>query len=321
LTLLTAVVLTYNEEPNIGHCLASVAGWLPVIVLDSGSTDRTLEICAAHRVEVATHPYESHSAQWAWALENLPIRTPWVLALDADFVVDADLRRQIEHELAHVPGDVDGIYVRHRYVFGGGPIRFGGTKQHWLRLIRRGHARPDASDLVDFRFNVDRRTLCWRGSVTEYNRHDDDISTWLRKQDKFSLRLAVEEELRARGLLRWQGKPRLAGHPDQRFMWLRDVWGRLPLFIRPVIYFAYRYILALGFADGRAGFLYHVLQGFWMRLVVDWKRWQLRSANLCDPDLERVRDAMFATRDGSVVSVLMRAGIATRGSSLPWHDD
>jgi glycosyltransferase involved in cell wall biosynthesis len=304
----TAVVLTHDEAPNIGHCLASVVDWLPVIVVDSGSTDGTLDICARHGARVVHHPYESHAAQWAWALDHLDIDTPWVLALDADFVVDDDLRRQIERDLPTIADDVDGIYVRHRYVFGGGPIRFGGTKQYWLRMIRRGHARPDLSDLVDFRFNVDRRTVRWSGSVTEYNRHDDDISVWLRKQDKFSLRLAVEEELRLRGQLAWEGRPNLMGNPDQRFMRLRDLWGRLPLFLRPVIYFLYRYVLALGFIDGRAGFLYHVLQGFWMRLVVDWKRWQLQALDLAT--LEAVKTAMFRTRGGSVREVLALAGVS-----------
>ena len=190
------------------------------------------------------------------------------------------------------------------YIFGGGLIRFGGTKQFWLRLIRRGRARPDSGDLVDFRFVVEGKVLRWPEAVTEYNRNDDDISVWIRKQDKFALRLAVEEELRRRGLHGWAGVPRLFGTTDERFSWLRDRWLALPLFLRPVLYFFYRYLLTGGFLDGRAGFLYHALQGFWLRLVVDWKIDQLRHYKLSNADLLKSVGWMLATHSGSVEDLL-----------------
>lgn len=230
----------------------------------------------------------------------MPVTSDWILALDADFVVTPGLRDQIERDLPLLPDSVAGVFVRHRYVFGGGAIRFGGTKQSWLRLIRRGRARPDLSDLVDFRFVVDGETRQWSGAVIEYNRYDDDISIWTKKQDKFSLRLAVEEELRHRGSIGWQGRPALLGNPDQKFMRLRDWWGHCPLFLRPAVYFVYRYFAMLGFLDGRAGFLYHALQGFWLRLMVDWKIAQIRDARLTDAELGELMRLMFNTRDGSV---------------------
>ena len=302
-TPVAAVVLCFNEQTNIRDCLESVKGWANIFVVDSGSSDNTVAICREYTDQIHTHPYANHADQWQWALDNLPIDADWILALDADFVVSTELRQQIEHDLPKLESDVDGVYVRHRYVFGGGAIRFGGTKQFWLRLIRRGYALPDLSDLVDFRFNVQRRTAQFSAAVIEYNRHDDDISTWVKKQDKFSLRLAVEEELRRADMISWSGRPNLLGNPDQRFMWLRDAWLRLPLFIRPAIYFLYRYVLMLGFLDGRAGFLYHFLQGFWLRVTVDWKIMQLRALALTAQELLTVKERMFTTRDGSVATV------------------
>lgn len=295
-----AVILCHDEVVNIRHCIESVQAWCDVFVVDSGSTDGTLSICGEYTKNIVHHPYTSHAEQWQWALDNLPISAPWILALDADFVVTPELKRQIQRDVPTVPGDVDGIYVRHRYVFGWGPIRFGGTKQYWLRLIRRGRAKPDLSDLVDFRFNVMGRTQRFDSSVIEYNRHDDDISTWIRKQDKFSLRLAVEEELRRANAINWSGKPRFFGNSDQRFMYLRNLWQRFPLFVRPALYYFYRYFLMLGFLDGRAGFLYHTLQGFWLRVIVDWKIFQLRQFELSLEQLLEVKRLMFSTRDGSV---------------------
>lgn len=307
---ISAVVLCRDEALNIRDCLESVKGFCEIFVVDSGSTDDTVAICRQYTDRVFFHEYRNHSTQWQWVLENLPLDTDWVLALDADFVVEDSLKREIRERLDSLPDDVDGVYVRHRYVFGGGRIRFGGTKQYWLRIVRCGRARADASDLVDFRFYVPGRTLRFAGSVVEYNRNDDDISTWLKKQDRFAIRLAVEEELRRASMLDWEKPPRFFGNSDERIMWLRDKWLSLPLFVRPLVYFLYRYVLMLGFLDGRAGFLYHALQGWWLRTIVDWKICQIRSLGLRREELAARRDQMLAVTDGSVTSMVpsMRTG-------------
>jgi len=297
---LVAVVLTYNEEDNVERALKSVQGLCPVVVVDSGSTDRTVEISHRYTEHVLNHAYESHAAQWTWALQNLPIDATWVLALDADFEVADDLRERLSSRLREVPDDVGGIYVVHRYVFGGAEIRFGGAKKYWLRVIRAGRAAPDLSDLVDFRFVVKGRTVNWNAVVREYNESDEDASFWIRKQDKFSVRLAVEEELRREKVLDWGTPPRFWGNSDERVMWLRDFWLGMPLFLRPCLYFFYRYFFRLGFLDGAGGFLYHAQQGFWLRLVVDWKLWQLRKLRIEGEDLLRFQDTMMRTPGGSV---------------------
>lgn len=301
--LVTAIVLCHNEEKNIAHCLDSVRTLRHVLVVDSGSTDDTLRLCRERGIEPVHHAYANHASQWQWALDNLPIETPWVLALDADFVVAPELLDRIGRELADVEKSVAGIYLRQSYQFGFGRIRFGGTKKAWLQLIRRGQAVPDDGDLVDFRFVVHGDVRTWPEGFVHYNRNDDDISVWIGKQDKFALRLAVEEELRRRRLHGWAGKPRLFGTTDERFAWLRDRWLWMPLFVRPVIYFLYRYVLALGFLDGRAGFLYHVLQGFWLRTIVDWKTIELRRRALTDEQLRAFSAAMLTVRTGSVGQV------------------
>ena len=145
-----------------------------------------------------------------------------MLALDADFTVTPQLLQRMDQELALIADDVAGLYVRHRYQFGFGKIRFGGTKQMWLRIVRHGRARPDSGDLVDFRFVVDGSVRSWPEAVVEYNRNDDDISVWSGKQDKFALQLAIEEELRRRHLLGWAGTPRLLGTTDERFECIRS---------------------------------------------------------------------------------------------------
>lgn len=297
---IVAVVMTYNEAPNVERTLKSIYGLCPIVVVDSGSTDETEAICRKYTEHFLVHPYANHSSQWQWALENLPIKSTWFLALDADFVVSKELRDSIVSDLAKTPADVDGIYVKHQYVFAWNAIRFTGTKRYWLRIVRLVRASVDLSDLVDFRFTVPGKTIEWNKKFTEYNVHDEDISTWMKKQDKFSVRLAVEEELRRRSMLDWEKKPSIFGNSDSRITWLRDRWLSIPLFIRPIIYFFYRYVLSLGFLDGRAGFLYHFLQGFWLRLIVDWKIMQIRHLKLSDAELTAFRNQMLKSPSGSV---------------------
>ncbi len=126
---LVAVIVAYNEEGNIERALKSVQGLCPIVVVDSGSTDRTEEICRKYTDHFLVNPYKNHAAQWTWAIENCPIDAKWVLALDADFEVMPELANKLRTELKQVPDDVSGIYVIHRYVFGGNEIRFGGAKK------------------------------------------------------------------------------------------------------------------------------------------------------------------------------------------------
>lgn len=298
--LISAIVLTLNEELNIRRCLESVQDLCETFVVDSGSTDRTTEICSEYTDKIVFHEYANHSSQWQWSLDNLPLTTDWILALDADFVVTEPLKQQIRDVLPKLAHDVCGVYVVHRYVFGGNVIRFGGIKRSWLRIIRRGKARVDLSDLVDFRFVVEGKTTLLHGVILEENALDRDISLWTLKQDKFALRLAVEEELRRRRLLQWGKAPAYFGNTDERFMWLRDRWMNLPLFIRPLLYFLYRYFLRLGILDGRGGYAYHLLQGLWLRTAVDWKIDQFRKWQLTNEELLQLKEKMLKSPEGSV---------------------
>jgi hypothetical protein len=189
-------------------------------------------------------------------------------------------------------------------VFWGSRIRFGGIKKYWLRGLRMGYGSADSSDLVDFRFNVNGEVKRINAKLIEDNEKDSDFSFWVRKQDVFSLRLAVEEEVRRRKLLTWEGRKSLLGNTDEKFKSYRDIWMSLPLFVRPWLYFAYRYFFALGFLDGIGGFIYHFQQGLWLRMVVDMKIWEIRKAKMPDEMLVSLSREMLAVKSGSLEYVL-----------------
>lgn len=268
---LTAVVLTYNEERNLAKCLESIAGHAAqVVVVDSHSTDGTLAIAGRHGADIVQHAYEGHPQQWHWTLANAPIANDWVFAIDADFVVTPALWEDLRAKLSAGDGLCDGYYVRHRQFFRGRPILHGGAyPNHWLRIFRRDKARVDLNERVDIHFYVDGRVGSIEHDVEERNCKDDEIAFWMQKQNTFARRQAEEEARRREGGVPWPDTPDFFGTPDQRKLFLKSIWFRLPLYLRPFLYFFYRYVLRLGFLDGRAGFVYHYTQGFVYRLLVD----------------------------------------------------
>jgi hypothetical protein len=129
----------------------------------------------------------------------------------------------------------------------------------------------DGGELVDFRYRVKGSTGFLQGSIIEHNLKEDDLDFWIDKHQKFSSRLALEEALRRAGAIKWHIQPKVFGTPDERIAWFKSLWYSLPLFVRPFLYFSYRYVWRFGFLDGLTGLLFHFLQAFWFRLVIDVK--------------------------------------------------
>jgi glycosyltransferase involved in cell wall biosynthesis len=263
----TLVVLTFNEERNLGACLESVAGWASaMIIVDSGSSDATAAIAEQYGARVLRHPFETHARQWRWAVENAPIDTEWVLALDADQQLTPELRREIAARLDH-PGDISGFFLNRRQIFRGRWIRHGGYyPKYLLKLFRRDRVSIDESELVDHHFQVAGATETLRFDMIEDNRNEASIAVWTAKHNRYAT-LQARQDVRRES----QAPPStsLDASPDSRRRRLKRVWARLPLFVRPCLYVFYRYVIRLGFLDGKEGFIFHVLQGFWYRLLVD----------------------------------------------------
>jgi glycosyltransferase involved in cell wall biosynthesis len=272
---IAAVVLTLNEEKNVEACLRSVAGWCrEIFVVDSGSTDRTGEICRRYTDRIFSHPFEDHPSQWSWALQNLPLTCDWVLPLDADHVVSEELRQAMAQALLNPRPGVNGYYARHRYFFWGVPMR--GFKSHSVCLFRRSRTQLDFGELVDHRFVIQGETAQLRGDVCETNENEWDIDVWIDKHQKYATRMAIQEVLSQAGEIDHSLTPSLWGSPEARMVWIKSRWSKLPLFFRPGAYFMYRYFLRLGFLDGKVGLVYHFLHAFWFRFLVDLKIAALR---------------------------------------------
>jgi glycosyltransferase involved in cell wall biosynthesis len=288
---ITAIILTYNEEKNIEACLKSIVDWCPeIFIVDSGSTDGTKEICQKYPTHIVEHHFVDHPDQWHWALNNLPVAGEWVMPLDADYIVSPELGEELRQAvLKHEPG-VNGYYARHQYYFRGVPMR--GFKSHTLCLLRPRQTRVDYGELVDHRFLVAGQTRVLSGLLSEINNNEWDIDVWTDKHQNYSTRMAIQEVLSHAGVITRSLSPNLLGNPDEKIIWAKRVWERLPLNLRPFLYFFYRYFLRFGFLDGKVGMTYHFLHAFWFRLMIDLKiseiRRQLTNGELTLEELEKM---------------------------------
>ena len=269
----SVIILTYNEELNIEACLRSLVGWVDeIFVVDSGSTDRTLEIAQRYGAVIYQHDYEGPRQQWEWALKNVPLKHSWFLMMDADLRISPELKRSISLALSNP--QYDGYYLGRMQVFRGQPLRHGGLyPRYQLRLVHLEKAYLSINDtLIDEQLYVDGKTTTLKGDLIEENLKESGVIFYLAKHLRYA-ELQAEQELIWRTR---QPKPVLSPvsiikNRAQRKLWLKDCWYRLPLYYRPIVYFVYRYFLRLGFLDGKQGFVYHFLQAWWYRFIVDIK--------------------------------------------------
>ncbi|BDY13534.1 glycosyltransferase family 2 protein [Hydrogenimonas cancrithermarum] len=274
---LTVVILTLNEEVNIEHSVGNVVGWAKeVFVLDSGSMDKTVEIAESLGAKTFYRKFDNYAAQRNYAIKELPIKTEWMLFLDADEYLPPELKQEIEKELDNPRAD--GYMIKFRFYFMGRWIKHGGyygTKI--LRLFRKEKASVDR-DMNEH--------VVINGIVGELKNdfiHDDHkgITEWISKHNKYATYEALE-------LIKYDERKKnekkdefadLFGTQAQRKRWIREyIWNPLmPPLVRPFIYYFYRYFLKLGFLDGKPGFIYHFLQGLWWTFLIDVKYIEMKN--------------------------------------------
>jgi glycosyltransferase involved in cell wall biosynthesis len=272
---LAVIILTLNEERHIARCIDSVKHLAShVLVVDSFSSDRTIALARQCGAVVVQHAWANHASQFNWALEHVPSDADWVLRLDADEVVTDELRRSIRDALRTLPEDVSGVTVNRRIYFLGSWIRHGAVyPMRVLRLFRRGTGRCEPR-WVDEHIVVSGRIIHLAGDIADVNLNN--VTWWIQKHNGYASREALEVLLAADG----SGDVAPAGLARQarRTRWMKaNVYARLPLGWRAALYFLYRYILRGGFLDGWPGLVFHVLQGFWYRFLVDVKVLELRN--------------------------------------------
>jgi glycosyltransferase involved in cell wall biosynthesis len=268
-------ILTYNEEVDIADCIESALLSDDVVVVDSFSSDRTLEIAQAYTqqypVRVVQHEFESHGKQRTWMLESIPAKHDWIYILEADELMTPELFQEC---LEVIQGDrYVGYYVAERVMFMGQWIRHSTQyPRYQLRLLRHGKVWFDDYGHTE-REVVNGEAGFLKATYPHYT-CGKGMRRWIEKHNRYSTDEAREtiRQLDS-GTVNWSDL--LFGKTEvERRRALKDLSQRVPF--RPVIRFFYMYFILGGILDGRAGFTWCVLQAFYEYLIL-LKVWEMRN--------------------------------------------
>ena len=274
---LTVVVLTKNEEKNIQKCIRSFRGIAKrYVVVDSFSEDNTKQICFElkkyYNIDFYEHEFINHADQFNWALKNTDINTEWVMRIDADEELTEELVNDISDKLPNVKPNVNGIIVNRRIYFLGRWIKHGGLyPMKVLRIFRRNKAFCEQKMMDEHIVLVEGEAIYFNSDIIDNN--TKDLDWWINKHNWYSHREVIDYYHNKNAYLEnsqieqslWKGQA-------ERKRWLKNnFYYKMPLFKRAKWYFLYRYFLRLGFLDGKEGLIYHFLQAYWYRFLVDAK--------------------------------------------------
>lgn len=279
MTSLTALVLTFNEEQHIERCIRSLDGVAErVCVVDSFSTDRTVEVARGLGAEVVQNPWKNYATQFQFGLDHFNIRSYWTMRIDADEYLEDGLRNALGRWLSTPEPAVNALYLRRKIVFLGRPILHGFFYPAlMLRVWRSGEGRIE-SRWMDEHIVLDApvsRELTG-GDLVDHNLND--LSWWVGKHNGYATREVYDmvEILERRRAAKDRGMEAMSGQAARK-RWLKEqVYTRLPATLRSGLYFFYRYVLGRGFLDGKEGFFFHFLQAYWYRTLVEAKFFELQ---------------------------------------------
>lgn len=263
---ITALILTFNEELNIEKCLKSLSSWVSeIIILDSNSTDSTIELARKYTDRIYFHDFETHTKQWNWALTNIEIKNEWVLGLDSDQIVSTELKAKLMETFTGNSPAANGFYFKRKQIFLGKWIKYGGYyPKYLLKLFKKNSVFIDDNELVDHHFYVSGKTEIIDADIVEENIKENNLTFWFEKHLRYAELIADET------LNQSKKKPRVISNgPDRKIQKLKNIYNSMPLFLRPFVYFIWRYFFQLGILDGTRGLIFHFFQGFCFRFLVD----------------------------------------------------
>ncbi|MBR3856218.1 MAG: glycosyltransferase family 2 protein [Bacteroidaceae bacterium] len=286
---ISVIILTYNEEIHIKRCLDRISKYVKnVFIIDSFSTDNTLEIAKEYNnVKILQNKWTNYATQFNWALENADINSEWVLRLDADEYLTPELIDELSHKLPTLGDDVSGVIFPLRRVFLGRVIRRGMNQVKLLRLFRNGKAKSEVRLMDEHIQLLDGHAIEFDNEFADDNLNN--LSWWAQKHIGYAIREAVDLldiELDLTNAGKSDENKQISEQAHKKRM-MKHKYARKPLFWRSFAYFCYRYFFKLGFLEGKEGFLWHFMQGWWYRTMVDAKVFEIKKA--CGNDKELIK--------------------------------
>lgn len=268
---ISCIILTYNEEIHIERCIKNIQEIAHTIfVVDSISSDKTVEIATKLGATVIQHEYINQAQQFQWAIENLPIESEWVIRLDADEYLSSALIDEIKQKIPLLPKSITGCYLPRDVIFLGKNIKHGRiSPPKILRLWRNG------SVYMEQRWMDERLVLIKGSSIYLKNRFIDhnlnNLTWWTIKHNKYANREIVVEFTKQYGISSGTGSDQLIKRNSKK-----SKYYRLPLFLRAFAYFFIRYFIFGGWLDGYPGLIWATLQAYWYRFLIDAKIYEMK---------------------------------------------
>ena len=276
---IAAVILTKNEAKHIERCINSLKGVCDeVIVVDSFSTDNTCELAEKLGAKVYKNPWKNYAKQFNYGVYHCNIQSEWIWRIDADEFLEGELGTAVKEAVSKCSNQVNGVYIRKRIDFMNRSLLHGGWyPSYHLKVFRRGHGDCENRWMDEHIRIFDGGTI----TVDDGNQVDanlNDLTWWTDKHNGYATREMVDMLMMQYGLdaKAQEVIPKFFGTEEQRKRWLKIKYIKSPLFVRPFINFVWRYILKGGFLDGKEGFIWHILQGFWYRMLVDAKIYEIK---------------------------------------------
>lgn len=273
---LTIIILTKNEEQNLEKCIHSFNGIAKrIVIVDSYSTDGTVEL--AHRLgaDVYEHSFENHAAQFNWALGNIGLDTEWVMKVDADEEFTSELAKEINDRLDSLPDNINGVILRRRVYFMGKWIKHGGMyPQLLLRIFRVGHGMSEMKLMDEHLIITDGGTVTFKNDFSDNN--NKSLEWWIGKHNWYSNKEVLDQQMKvdAQNGSESVGETATSLQAKIKRFVKNHGYYSLPKFLRAHIYFIYRYYIRLGFLDGKEGKIFTFLQAYWYRFLVDAKMYE-----------------------------------------------
>ncbi|RHU24723.1 glycosyltransferase family 2 protein [Parabacteroides sp. TM07-1AC] len=288
----SVIILTYNEEIHIRRCLDNIKDLArDIYIIDSFSTDRTLDIVKEYKeynVMILQNKWENNYAkQFNWALEHAPIRTAWVLRLDADEYLLPALQDELIKKIPFLLDSVSGIVFKRRHYFLGKWMKRGIYPVYLLRMFRYGKAVCEQRLMDEHIQLLDGTSVNCEGDFVDHNLNN--LSWFCNKHVNYAVREAadlLDIEFDLYGVSQSDDQKKLTAQAIEKRR-IKHRYVRMPLFWRSFFYFCYRYFFKGGFLEGKEGFLWNFLQGWWYRTLVDAKVFEIKRA--CGTDKEKIK--------------------------------
>lgn len=274
----TAIIMTKNEEKNIGDCLDSMKGFAKrCVVIDCGSTDKTVEIAKEKGADVYFHEFEYYAKQFNWGIDNCDVDTEWIIRLDADERFPEELNQELADIInSNKGGNVNGITIEADYYFLGKCMSHGLTNKRKMMMFKKScgrieDKRRDAHSIITEGINVDAKH--------KFIHYDfKNLDAYIKRYNWYATREMqdyIEYINESKGAT-YDGDAAIKKQRAKKY----GIYYKAPKFLRAQLWFLYNYIIKRGFLDGKEGFLFLFFECYWYRMLVDAKIYeQMKTGN------------------------------------------